>query len=64
MIKCTTCEDKKANFKLWQMSKNKYENFCGNDCLKIYCHKTYKRLGTRAFGLAQEFVEPLEEKIK
>ena len=56
MTKCRTCKDKRATFKLWQRSKNKYENFCGKDCLKIYCNKTFKRLGTRAFHIAQEWI--------
>lgn len=56
MTKCRTCKDKRATFKVWQRSKNKYENFCGKDCLKIYCHKTFKRLGTRAFHIAQEWI--------
>ena len=50
---------KKANFKLWQKSKNKYENFCSKDCLKIYCPQTYKRLGSKAFGLAKDFIEEI-----
>jgi len=56
---CTTCKNKKANLKLWQKSKNKYENFCSKDCLKIYCHQTYKRLGSKAFGLAKDLVEEI-----
>ena len=39
--------------------KNKYENFCSKDCLKIYCHQTYKRLGSKAFGLAKDLVEEI-----
>ena len=60
MFKCTICKDKKAKFKLWQRSKNKYENFCNYDCLKIYTYKKYTpSLARRAFYLAKECVEDL-----
>lgn len=60
-MKCTTCKDRKPKFKLWQTSKNKYENFCGFDCLKAYLYKKYKcSLASRAYSLAQEFIKPFE----
>ena len=58
-VKCTTCNNQKAKYKLWQNSKNKFEKFCSFDCLKIYCRLTYKRLGGKAYGLAKDIVEEL-----
>ena len=33
-VKCTTCNNQKAKYKLWQNSKNKFEKFCSFDLLK------------------------------
>lgn len=60
MTKCVICEKQKAKFKLWQTSKNKYEKFCGLDCLKIYTFEKYKNSqAKKAFGFAQELVEEI-----
>jgi hypothetical protein len=60
MNRCLICKKEKAKFKLWQTSRNKYEKFCGKDCLKIYTFKKYKKpQANKAFGLAQEFIEEI-----
>ena len=43
MMQCTTCKAENPQFKLWQTSKNKYENFCGLNCLEVYLDKKYKK---------------------
>ena len=42
-MKCVVCKKEKAKFKLWQTSKNKYEKFCGLNCLEVYLDKKYKK---------------------
>ena len=60
MMQCTTCKAENPQFKLWQTSKNKYEKFCGLNCLEVYLDKKYKKsLAKEHFKFAKEFLEKI-----